>query len=411
MEKIVERKKLMNILVINSHWNNRGDESAIRAMADQFLKRYPESSIIIHSDFKLLQFPDNDDRFINKVVPFGSRKNVLDMYLTYLTKGKVALVRESKDFYNLIKWADIVLHAPGGPSLGETYAHAEGRYWRKFKMVNMQKKPYFFYAPSMGPFIDKKKNKVRKNILEKARLIITREGVSGGYAKGLVPDKEVYTTMDSAFQGIVDEKQNAEKLEEYKALYEFLNKYERVVGITITDLKWHPVHGKNPQVEKSIRDSFKELIDYLNKKGYGVVFIPQLFGTANDKILMESFARENCFTIDDEHDCYFQQYVIGRIYSVIGLRYHSNIFSAKMKTPFISVSYEQKMKGFMEQSNLSDLCIDLKDLSPENLIRHFEYLENNYDKVKERLSLASDTARDIALKTTELIGDYIDKNM
>ena len=411
MEKIIERKKVMNILVINSHWNNRGDESAIRAMADQLLKRYPESNIIIHSDYKLLQFSNTDNRFVNKVVPFGTRKNILDMYLTYLTKGKIAIVKESKEFYDLIKWADIVLHAPGGPSLGETYAHAEGRYWRKFKMVNMQKKPYFFYAPSMGPFIDKKKNKVRKKILENARLIITREGVSGSYAKELVPDKEVYTTMDSAFQGIVDEKYNAEELEKYTELKEFLNKYERVVGITITDLKWHPVHSKNSQTEKIIRESFNKIIAYLNKKGYGVIFIPQLFGTANDKKLMESFAKENCFTMDDEHDCYFQQYVIGRIYSVIGLRYHSNIFSAKMKTPFISVSYEQKMKGFMEQSNLNDLCIDLKDLSPENLIEHFEYLENNYDKIRERLILASDKARSIALKTTELIGDYIDKNM
>ena len=25
----------MNILVINAHWNNRGDESAIRAMTDR----------------------------------------------------------------------------------------------------------------------------------------------------------------------------------------------------------------------------------------------------------------------------------------------------------------------------------------------------------------------------------------
>ena len=139
----------MNILVINAHWNNRGDESAIRAMTDRLLERYPDSKIKIHSDFNFLQFPLNDKRIENAVIPFGSRKNIIDMYTTFVTKGKFALVKESKEFYNLIKWADIVLHAPGGPSLGETYAHAEKRYWYKFKMINMQKKPYFFYAPSM----------------------------------------------------------------------------------------------------------------------------------------------------------------------------------------------------------------------------------------------------------------------
>lgn len=401
----------MNILVINSHWNNRGDESAIRAMTDRLLERYPDSKIIIHSDFKLLQFPENDKRIVNKLVHFGTRKNIPDMYLTYFTKGKIAIVKESKEFYNLIKWADVILHAPGGPSLGETYAHAEKRYWLKLKMVNMQKKPYFFYAPSMGPFIDKKKNKTRKKILENAGLIITREGVSGNYARELVPDKEVYTTMDSAFQGIVDERDNENKLKEYKELYAFLGKYERIVGITITDLKWHPVHGKNSQVQNSIKNTFDTIIDYLNDKGYGVVFIPQLFGVSNDRDLMNSYAKENCFTIDDEHDCYFQQYIIGRLYAVIGLRYHSNIFSAKMKTPFISVSYEQKMKGFMEQSNLSDLCIDVKDLSPDNLIQRFDYLEKDYDNIKKRIESASEMAKSISLKTTELICDYIDKNM
>lgn len=401
----------MNILVINSHWNNRGDESAIRAMADQLLKRYPDSHIIVHSDFKLLQFPENDNRFVNKVVDFGTRKNIPDIFITKITRGKISLVKNSRDFYNIIKWADVVLHAPGGPSLGETYAHAEKRYWLKFKMINMQKKPYFFYAPSMGPFVDTKKNKTRKKILENARIIITREGVSGGYAKELVPDKEVYTTMDSAFQGIIDEKDNEKKLNQYKELNSFLGRYERVVGITITDLKWHPVHSKNEDVSKNIRASFDSVIKHLNDKGYGVVFIPQLFGKANDKDLMATFARDNCFVIDDEHDCYFQQYIIGKLYAVIGLRYHSNIFSAKMKTPFVSVSYEQKMRGFMEQSNLSDLCVDLKDLSPDNLIRRFEYLEENYSGIKERLTAARDNAVRVSLKTTEIIADYIDKNI
>ncbi len=401
----------MNILVINAHWNNRGDESAIRAMTDRLLERYPDSKIKIHSDFNFLQFPLNDKRIENAVIPFGSRKNIIDMYTTFVTKGKFALVKESKEFYNLIKWADIVLHAPGGPSLGETYAHAEKRYWYKFKMINMQKKPYFFYAPSMGPFVDEKKNKIRKNILENAKLIITREGVSGKYAKGLVPNKEVYTTMDSAFQGIIDIKDNENKLAKYKELNDFINKYDKIVGITITDLKWHPVHSKKPEIAQSIRNSFNTIIDYLKDKGYGVVFIPQLFGTANDKDLMESFAKENCFTMDDNHDCYFQQYIIGKLHAVIGLRYHSNIFSAKMKTPFVSVSYEQKMKGFMEQSGLTDLCIDIENLSEKTLIDKFNYLEDNYDNIKERLEEASSNALKKSLKTTELICDYIDKNM
>ena len=44
-------------------------------------------------------------------------------------------------------------------------------------------------------------------------------------------------------------------------------------------------------------------------------------------------------------------------YAIIGMRYHSNIFSAKAGTPFISISYEQKMAGFMNKMNLEKYCI------------------------------------------------------
>ena len=69
------------------------------------------------------------------------------------------------------------------------------------------------------------------------------------------------------------------------------------------------------------------------------------------------------------------------------------------------------MKGFMEQSGLTDLCIDIEDLSEKTLIDKFNYLENNYDNIKERLEKASNNALKKSLKTTELICDYIDKNM
>ena len=99
---------------------------------------------------------------------------------------------------------------------------------------------------------------------------------------------------------------------------------------------------------------------------------------------MSGFAtgKDSFFTIpdsDDRYDSYFQQYVIGQLYAVVGMRYHSNIFSAKMGTPFISVSYEQKMTGFMEKMELSRYCIGIKDLSAELLAEKFELLEQEHD--------------------------------
>lgn len=68
---------------------------------------------------------------------------------------------------------------------------------------------------------------------------------------------------------------------------------------------------------------------------------------------------------------------------LMSMRYHSNIFSAKMGTPFISISYEQKMKGFMEKMNLAEYCIDLKTLSKDTIENRFEQLVNHYDEYKK----------------------------
>jgi Uncharacterized conserved protein len=110
---------------------------------------------------------------------------------------------------------------------------------------------------------------------------------------------------------------------------------------------------------------------------------------------------------DERYDTYFQQYVISRLYAVIGMRYHSNIFSAKMGTPFISVSYEQKMQGFMEKMKLSDYCIVLGDLNEQKLIEKFRLLEDHYDEYKQYLVDIHNDMKAESYKTTEILSDVM----
>lgn len=168
------------------------------------------------------------------------------------------------------------------------------------------------------------------------------------------------------------------------------------------------MYSKDPSIANNIRNVFQGFLSSLTKAGYGVVFIPQLYGKGNDYDLMRKF----CYNIndyyvvtasDERYDTYFQQYLIGQLYAVIGMRYHSNIFSAKMGTPFISISYEQKMKGFMEKMNLTDYCIDLKCLSQGDLENRFRNLINHYDQYKEFLCYKHRFMKAEAHKTTDIL--------
>ena len=88
---------------------------------------------------------------------------------------------------------------------------------------------------------------------------------------------------------------------------------------------------------------------------------------------------------------------------VFGMRYHSNVFSAKMGTPFVSISYEQKMKGLMEILEFNDLCLDIHELSYEKLVEKYHYLAQNYDMYYVKLNEKKLWLRDKSHQTTDRV--------
>lgn len=402
----------MNILIMNCHTANRGDEAAVRALVDELIALYPDIHITLgmRGNTRYPNLPDSVTSINQLIVTKEDYKYRIAKY----TKGNVAIGRTYSIFLDAAKKADLILHAPGGPSIGDTYYNAEPSYLRVYDLLIKMKKPYVFYAPSMGPFKNSERNSWRRKVLLNAKEIVLRDPISANFVKEFIPERQIYQTLDSAFQHDIDMLENENKFSQFKELREFISKHERCIGITITDLMWHPVWSKNTDVIDNIRKTFTDFVKEKTALGYGIVFIPQLYGSGNDYNLMDSYCKdkENCFVIpdnDDRYDTYFQQYVISKLYAVIGMRYHSNIFSAKMGTPFISVSYEQKMEGFMEKMNLEQYCIPLKDLSTDVLNSKFEILLNDYREYQNQLISKHLDMKKESYKTTEIIKEIVDK--
>ena len=405
----------MKILVINCHPDNRGDEAAVHAMVDEISAAYPGVEITLAIRGAGTKYPNMplNVKMIHQFMPISSKAKLAHR-IAVLTGGRVSISSNEKSLISEISKADIILHAPGGPSIGDTYYSDEPTYLAIYDLLIVMHKPYMFYAPSMGPFQREERNSWRKKVLEHSEAIVLRDPISEKYVRDFVPDKTISLTLDSAFQHDVNIEQNKEKLNQYMDLKRFLEKHEKCVGVTITDLLWHPVYSKNPAISKKIHDVFHEFLSSLTKAGYGVVFIPQLYGNGNDYDLMRTFCCDtnDYFVVtasDERYDTYFQQYLIGQLYAVIGMRYHSNIFSAKMGTPFISISYEQKMKGFMEKMNLAEYCIDLKTLSKDTIENRFEQLVNHYDEYKKYLCNKHTFMKSEAHKTTDILATVLER--
>jgi colanic acid/amylovoran biosynthesis protein len=233
-------------------------------------------------------------------------------------------------------------------------------------------------------------------------VLCVREEISKQYLDQINIRDNVHVTIDSAFMNAVNMEENEAVLNEYKELKEFLVSYDKVVGLTITDFKWHVKYNKDKDLLNRIEDTFYRYIGQLTQNGYGVLFIPQLFGNQNDYNYMDKYSCMHTFIMDDMLDANFQQYVISKLYAVVGMRYHSNIFSAKMGTPFIAIVYEEKMEGFLELAQLSDYAISLLDLSIDRLNKKFNILEKNHKIIRVNLQKNINGWRKNAQRTVEL---------
>lgn len=404
----------MKIFIINAHWYNRGDEAALRAMIDELTLTYPNAEIKVHMIGNGEFFPyAGKVSLTSGTCPAGGRIKWIDFWARYITGGKFGFRQESLDFYNEIKSSDIILHGPGGPAIGDIYIDNEFEYLARYLLVQRARKPYVFYAPSMGPFKKKKNNFYRRKVLEGASLVTVREPISAKYLEEYGIKNPVYVTMDSAFQHPIDANKFCKQFDEDYELTNFISKYNKIVGITITDLMWNPKYRGNSNIKNNIIATFEAVVQELTTRGYGIVFIPQLFGICNDADFMGEFANKNCYVlpVNQQNDCYYQQYVIGRMYAVIGMRYHSNIFAAKMGTPFISISYEQKMSGFMKIAELGKYCIDISELSKDMILKTFDELCNNYNIYKQDLQSKRVVWQKKAHETTDRVTGVIDSKL
>ena len=407
----------MNILIINCHSDNRGDEAAIHALVDELNVAYTDCKITLAIRGMGTRYP-NMPRNVSMITQFcpSSLKSNLTLELAKISKGNIGIGHKLSILIKKIKDSDIILHAPGGPSIGDTYFEVEPTYLKIYDLICCMKKKYMFYAPSMGPFKTKKRNAWRRKILNNAEAIALRDPISEKFVQDLLPEKNIYLTLDSALQHDINLVENEMKFNEFKELHDFILSRKKCIGITVTDLTWHPIYSKNMEISKKIKNSFDEFLRNISDKGYGIVFIPQLYGAGNDFDLMKKYCQNQIdyFIVpanNEKYDAYFQQYIIGKLYAVIGMRYHSNIFSAKMGTPFISVSYEQKMQGFMRKMDLLDYCINIEDLSYNCLCEKFNILVSNYELYKKYLTQKHDDMKFESQQTTQilkkvLLGEY-----
>lgn len=395
----------MRIVVINAHWSNRGDEAAHRALWGLLRERYPGCTItvLIKDRAPVVEFPliDGVDQFSCQF-----EVSILELWCAVLSRGRLGSPLLARAI-RAMAGADLIVYPPGGAVISDRF------FWRKqleylvpFLFARIWNIPLIVAAPSIGPFERHNRRIFRRWLLKTPSAFCVREPLSKAYLGSIGIQNNIHQLVDLAFASEILYDAARTQLFSDKKLTAFLDSDRQTVGVTITDFAWHVELNRVEGLGASVQKQLLKFIKFLTYRGYQVLLIPQLFGNQNDEKYLKTFVvNEYCHVMSDQFDCNVQQYVISRLHSVVGLRYHCNIFAAKMGTPFVAISYEDKMDGFLAGTLLDNFRIPIRNLSAQRLETTFLDLERNYGCVEAFLRANADSWRGRARKLLSFLPD------
>jgi colanic acid/amylovoran biosynthesis protein len=403
---------LKKIAIINQPINNRGDQAAHKAFVNILLDYNIKPSVLFFGLDKQYVKPfiegiENVDYYCYKkplkIVSFILKKILLFCPALF---NLTHLIPSYKKYVNKLKKADMVVMAPGGANIG--IYKSWSTLYHLYIALKYSKK-VAIWGRSIGPFSDKTKEDIvfknkSREILNNIDFISLRDKISQEAASSLNINYVKTTDTAFLFDPGIDLPKNLKYLEDE----------DYIVFVPHKLSFWHPFFKKIKQ--KKLDDLFLKIIKNAHSKGYKVVMLPQLFNHGGEgdyyyfKHLKEKSISLDVDIISEKYDSDIQQVIVKNSKALIGARYHSIIFAINNCTPFISLSYEPKMKGILKSLELEEYSLDLKAIvenEDDNKVFDLlnEILKNN-DKIIKNISEKKNLARTIALRSFNKFLEY-----
>lgn len=352
----------MRLAIIDQPYCNRGDESAHKAFVRQLVKSFPDSRIDVFFRISNTNVKDDMDVHLQNVRYLNLNlgryfwpiiKYSYYTHTTFLSYIYSPLCR----FRKLLKKYDIIIGAPGGMNMG---GFCDWLHLWFFETARRLNKPTLYWGRSIGPFSEDdyqsklfKKHSVK--LLNYFSFIGLRDSISAKCANELAIGAE--EIVDSAFLECPNVIVPRNILQEIGG-----NDY---VVYVPNELTWHPRYSKSEQSQ--IDKFFLKIIDLISDKypNRKIVMLPQTYKSRIDdysyfKRLCNLSKNKNIIIIDENQSSDIQQKIISGSKLVIGARYHSIVFAINNNVPFISLSYEHKMKGLLDKLGLTENMVDIQ---------------------------------------------------
>lgn len=357
----------MNILIVNQPLNNRGDESAHKALVRTMLSEMPTVSIRV---LWVEANPDSIKQFAitDKRVEYVNIKEIRGFHriatLSLRHSNFYFLNKLHPTFRHLLpyyKEADWVVCAPGGICMGgfQNWMHLFYLYLAKKMGKNIA-----YYGRSIGPFptVTKSNRRFRQisvELLKSFKFLALRDRKSEEIAESM--GLKYQSTVDTAF---LDSPHVASLPEPLLRLMVSCGKY---IVFVPNKLIWHYAYRNIS--EETIFSFFQNMLKMLLEKypEHHVVLLPQIFNITDGKVadygfFLELSQRQNdnrIIVVPDRYSSDIQQTIISNASFLIGVRYHSIVFALNNSVPFVALSYEHKMSGLLKTLGKENCMVDI----------------------------------------------------
>lgn len=286
-----------------------------------------------------------------------------------------------KEVFNAIKNTDILLS--GGGSLIQDITSSKSLWYYLsiiFFGILLRKKVYIV-GQGIGPLEHKYNRLLSRFILRRVDLITVRDKDSMIFLKELNIEKNVILAADP----VVDLAPcNEERLEEILR-NEGIDKEKYIVVCT---REW----GNN---ELSRVELAKAVDDISKKYNLEVVFLPFYYNkddSESEKVA--NYLKSPYKIIKNKYEPKEILGIVKNCQLLIGIRLHSLVFALVSLVPFIGISYDPKIDGFLKSINLKSFKID--KFSSDELVNYAESILDNRDNFVDNLKIHLEELRKLS---------------
>ncbi len=262
-------------------------------------------------------------------------------------------------------------------------------------------KPLILFPQTIGPFYSRLGKFIARYILNRARVVMSREPSSTEIARDMMRNpNRLVERSDMAFL-----------MEPTPVDVPLFRRIHKFVGINVSGLLYYGAGGqKLPWAVDKYRSFVHQLVSqFVRKEGIPVILIPHVNSPASKTddlracqetwVSLDTDVQESVHILEDSLSAQELKYLIGQADFFVGSRMHACIAAISMGVAAAAVSYSHKFQGVFAQLGLEELVHEPSEYSVDDMLQriHESYIARG--QISELLRTTIPSARQRAAES------------